>query len=490
MVANQHIQYNDPIEDTNNNIYQPDQVKHTTVKLTEIFSNFNRLEASAFSIEAKVERDKVLNCKFDPTFLWSEGMALDCYYGGRAKRDYVDKNVSGAIGFIGSAEMLEVKPKPKKFLSSSKIDISQFKVNEGDILISRSGTIGNVTFVNKTLEKNLISEHAIRLIPKEYGGYIYAYLKTKTGKILVKANTFGAVVDQIEPEHLKKVLIPNADVKIKKEIHDLIVKSFNLRDESNKLIDNAEALLYKELNLPNINSITPKYFSDKLDVKNFSVKLSSINLRLEATYNNPIINEISTLIRNNSAEVLKIGNEKISSNIILPGRFKRVYVDEENGTPFFGGKQLLELSPSNIKYLSKNQHKDLIKNKLLLSENMIAITCSGTIGKINIIPRHWENWTLNQHVLRIVPVDNNIAGYLFCWLNSDFGYELIVRNNYGAVIDEIDDKHISDIEVPIIKNKESLKKINDMVLKANKLRYQAYTDEITAINQMNNVINS
>lgn len=173
-----------------------------------------------------------------------------------------------------------------------------------------------------------------------------------------------------------------------------------------------------------------------------------------------------------------------------PGRFKRVYVSKENGIPFFGGKQLLELNPSNIKYLSETHHGNRISEQLFLKENMIAVTCSGTIGKVNVIPKHWSNWTLNQHVLRIVAKDNNIAGYIYCWLNSDYGYNLITRNVYGSVVDAMEPTMMEKVEIPILKNEKKQKEINDLVLKANKIRYEAYLKEQEAIRIVNeDVIN-
>ena len=46
---------------------------------------------------------------------------------------------------------------------------------------------------------------------------------------------------------------------------------------------------------------------------------------------------------------------------------------------FFGGKQLLELNPNNVKYLSLDQHSQRISEQLCLKENMIAVTCSGQV---------------------------------------------------------------------------------------------------------------
>ena len=42
-------------------------------------------------------------------------------------------------------------------------------------------------------------------------------------------------------------------------------------------------------------------------------------------------------------EVTTVGDPRISREVILPGRFKRVYVDEGYGRVLIGGKQLSEL---------------------------------------------------------------------------------------------------------------------------------------------------
>lgn len=467
----------------------PTPLKYTSVMLTEVQANNLRLEASAFNLDAKAAKYKVEHCPYGYVHLWGEdGLVKEAYYGGRAKRNYVPKNTIGATGFIGSAEMLEIKPKPIKFLSAKTMNTAPFQVNKGTILISRSGTIGNVTFVNETLSNLLVSEHAIRIIPKKFAGYIYAFLKTKTGKALVQANTFGAVVDQIEPEHLKNIIIPNAPEGIKQMIHEAVIVSYDLRDQSNELIDSAEALLYQELQLPPIEQLKPEYFDETVDLRNYTTRLNDLDLRLDPSFHIPETKAILELINKTSKTVKLIGDKEISKKIILAGRFKRTYVDAENGIPFFGGKQLLELNPSNVKYLSTDQHSARIDKELFLKENMIAVTCSGTIGKVNIIPKHWENWTLNQHVMRIVPSSSSLAGYIYCWLNTDYGYNLIIRHTYGSVVDEIDDRHLSKVEIPLLKNEAKQREINDMVLQANALRYQAHLKEQEAIEMMEGVI--
>lgn len=60
------------------------------------------------------------------------------------------------------------------------------------------------------------------------------------------------------------------------------------------------------------------------------------------------------------------------------------------------------------------------------------------------------------------------------FLSSDYGYQLITRYTYGSVVDEIDDNHVRQIAIPILKDKDVQKQINDLALEANAKRYEAY----------------
>lgn len=488
MVGNNNLAYKfQEVEKDMDYTYLPDQLKYTSVSLKEVINNKLRLEASAFSIEAKIAKEKILNNHNGYEYAWSkEGFIKECFYGGRVKRNYVAKNTEGAVGFLGSAEMLNIYPKAIKFLSSNVINIEPFKVEKGTILISRSGTIGKVTFVNNTLSKNLVSEHAIRIIAKEYAGYLFTFFQTEIGQTLVKSNIFGAVVDQIEPQHFENIIVPNAPKKLKKKIHDLIVHSYDLRDESNDLIDQAEKILYKELQLKPIEELKTEYYDKSVELRNYTTKLSDLRLRLDASYHIPIVQLVEQKIKLNAKEVSTIG--KLSKNVILAGVFKRTYVDRENGIPFLGGRDITQLNPRVEKFLSKSVHATRIKKELEVFENYVLISDRGTIGKIQIVPKHWNGWAVSQNIIKVIANSNDIAGYLYCFLNSDYGQILIKRETYGSVVDMIDDKNVSGIHIPLLKNEKKQKEINDLVLQANELRFQAHLKEQEAIKEMERII--
>jgi type I restriction enzyme S subunit len=459
-------------------------VKWCAVALSDVVARGKRLEASVFDVEAKQAYMLLTHGKYPAVNLISKnGPVEKAYYGGRLKRHYVDETEPGAVGFLGSSEMLDCKPEPVKFMLND-VKTTDVRVKQGVVLISRSGTIGNVTYVGNTLSKFFVSEHAIRIECKDFPGYVYAFLKTKIGKLIVCSTQYGAVIQEIEPEHLATVPIPDAPTMLKKKIHDLIVRSYELRDESNDLIDQATALLIGELKLPDIDAFDVGLYKKAAPVDTFSVRLSEMSGRLDASYHVPIVDAIIEHLKRYAEEVTTVGDPRISREVILPGRFKRVYVDEGYGRVFIGGKQLYELDPTNKKYLSNVHHGDRISRQLELHENMTLITCSGTIGKVALVGKHWENWTANQHIIRILPASEDIAGYLNIFLASDYGKVLITRFTYGSVVDEIDDNHVRQIAIPLLKNHTVQKKINDLALEANEKRYQAYLLEQEALQIM------
>lgn len=463
-----------------------DEVKWCSVALSEVINNSNRFEASAFSLDAKNAREIINNTKFINQPLFGEkGFTKTCFYPGRFKRIYISWKDRNAIGFLGSSEMLEIKPKPEKYLSKNQNDIESLFLNKDDVLISRSGTIGNIAYASKTLLKYLISEHSIRLRDLQNAGYIYAFLKTDIGQTLIKTNTFGSVVNQIEPEHLKNVIIPNPPEILKKEIHNLVVKSYNLRDESNDLIDEAEKMLIEELKLPPIEDFKPKYFDNGKSIRNFEVSLSKLNNRFDGSYHIPLVDCLLKHLKNNASEIKLLGDNTLSNRIILAGVFKRTYVGENEGVPFLGGKDIMQLSPNIEKFLSRKVHEKLIKKSLEVKENMILITDRGTIGNVMIVPKHFEGWAVSQNVIKLECASDDIAGYIYAFLNSHYGKIFLQRETYGSVINMIDDKNVAKLPIPLLINKEIQTKINNLVLEANKKRYEAYVLEQKAIKMVN-----
>ena len=456
-------------------------IKWTSVDVQEVINSDFRLKAGTYGIEARQVRKDLEQGKWPIVYL-GDKFIEDAFYLGRFKRTYVEEKVG--IPFILPSQMTEIYPKASKFISpKTNVDIESTRVEKGQVLLTRSGTIGVVSYVSKTLENQSLSDDVIRIKAQEYSGYIYTYLKSKAGNLLISTNNYGSVIQHIEPEHLNHIPIPNPSPVLKQEIHDLIEESFKLRDESNELMDRAQALLKTALRLPSIEVLQERadQFDKTAGILNYTVSSSEVIDRLDGSYYVPIVKAIEQHIAQRAKEIVKVQNSQISRYVIRPGRFKRVYVEEGNGVVFFTGKHISELDPADKKYLSLSQHTEKIRDELTIKEGMILITRSGTLGKITFVPKHWDRWAITDDIICLVPTTDEISGYLYAWLSSDYARELIHRFAYGAVVRHLEKEHIMQVSVPLLQDENMQREINDTVLEANRKRTEAYNLEQEAL---------
>ncbi len=313
--------------------------------------------------------------------------------------------------------------------------------------------------------------------------------QTDDGQLILQTNNYGAVVKHIEPEHLESIIIPNAPETLKKEIHKLVIESYDLRDESNDLIDKAESILYKELQLKPIEELKTEYFDNSVELRNYTTKLSDLRLRLDGSFHIPIVKQVESALKKNAKQLIKLSDSILTKDIVLPGRFSRTYVDAENGVQFLGGRDLFQLNPTTEKHLSKVVHKKQLEGDLKISKNDILTPSRGTIGKVVFAPEHFSAKAISDNIINIRPANENIAGYLFAILNSEYGSILIKRQIYGGVVDAMEPAMLSSIDIPLLRNDKKQKEINDLVLLANELRYKAHLKEQEAIKKMENIIN-
>lgn len=220
-------------------------VKYCSVALSEVIKKGKRLEASVFDVEAKRARQRIEHGLYPVKMIGGDNGVATSYVCGRFKRIWVKKS---DLPIFQPSSITDVYPSPDGYIShKTRTNTEELRVHAGQILMTCSGTIGKLSYVSKTLENKIFSHDLLRINCKETAdaGYVYTYLKSAIGNKILLTNQYGAVITHIEPEHLATVPIPVAPEKIKKRINDLIVSSYQLRDESNDLIDEATALLKK-----------------------------------------------------------------------------------------------------------------------------------------------------------------------------------------------------------------------------------------------------
>lgn len=457
--------------------------KWCSVRLSEVRERGFRLEAAVYDVESRAAKENIIKCPFGWRPLTGVNGFTDAYVCGRFRRIWVER---GGIPIFQPSSVPELDPVPDGFLSAkTPVNLDMLRVHSGQILLTCSGTVGKAGLVSKTLDGQVFSHDLLRITCRDLSdtGFVYAFLKSRSGQRLLCGNQYGAVITHIEPEHLAALPVPNAPPEIKKRIHEAITKSYALRDESNELLHKANALLQKALGLSSLLDF-PEYPSpDSEKPLAFSVRLQDLAGRLDGSFHIPVIRAIKTRLAESEADIATVGDLRVSKKIILPGRFKRVYVEEGQGVPFLSPRSIGQLDPTDKKWISFGQHEKRIKKDLVLRAGMIVVSCSGTIGNVALVPSFWDGWVMTHDLIRILPTDD-MRGYLYVWLSSPYARTLLQGKAYGAVVQHIDKEHIDSVPVPILKDSSTQSEINQLALAASSLRSQAYDFECAALRDM------
>ena len=369
-----------------------------------------------------------------------EELSEKIFWPGRFKRRYVSKKEGNP--FLMPSEVIMFLPKAKKFIVDYPEEVS---IKENWILITRSGSVGRCLITSKLLKRYVLSDDPIRIVPKDETnvGYLYAYFNTWIGQAFLIKDQYGSTVKHIEPHHVANVLVPRIP-KLEEEINQKILEAHRLREEAQGLLFKAEEMVYSELGLPEINEDDVEYLGGEEGriVKSFEIKASELNLRLDASYHLPTLQQIEANLSKSGFKDVKF--REAIDKIFIPTRFKRPYVTDSNaGVPFLQGSHIPQIKPMDVKYLWGGTKR---LEDILIKKNWVLMTRSGTVGRIGIVRNGWEGWAASEHVLRIIIKSGIHPGYIAAFLSSPYGEYQIKGKIYGAVVDEIGEQDTSLIE--------------------------------------------
>jgi len=401
------------------------------------------------------------------------------YTGGIFKRVFVEDEKYG-IPYISAIHMMKSNPLDTAKLISKKYTPRQkdMTLHDKQILLSCAGTIGNVRLIGSDLDGVIGSQDIIRVLSdnnKALYGFIYAYLASPTAYNYIQSYIYGSVVPRIEPKTLAKLPIPIIPQAKQQEIHNLIVEASNLRVEANKLLREAVKLLECKLPKINISSV----YSSKISSRqgHFS--------RLEATYNTNVIEDFYRDIIDKGVICKTI--KELSREVYTPGIFKRIRTNNpKKGIPFLSGSDLLDQYPSFKNYLSKKM-KNI--DNYVLKEGWLAIQDAGTIGYLSYITKFLDGVSATNNLVRIKPNQGeNFNYYIYCFLKTKIGQQLLKMLEYGSVQKHIDNHQVSSFLIPIFK--DIFTKISEDIKKSVKNLSDACFLEKDAINLIEKEIES
>jgi type I restriction enzyme M protein len=129
-----------------------------------------------------------------------------------------------------SAKLIDVTRASAKQLAT----INAIRVKRGDIVITRSGSIGRVAYITTRYDDAIVSDDLIRArIPDEnLRIFVLAFLETKYAQDQIMRNEYGAIQQHLEPDHVRNLLVPmHEDEKILKDVIATGTKAIETREK-------------------------------------------------------------------------------------------------------------------------------------------------------------------------------------------------------------------------------------------------------------------
>lgn len=159
------------------------------------------------------------------------------------------KHVYGPDGlpYLDSAQILEVAPDVDKYVLSLNAERKAgYLVDAGTIIIPCSGQthgiIGSVVLAGKWHENKVLTNHILRIIPKDSAtvriGYLQVVLGHPTlGRPRVIKGAYGSSVPELSVVDIENLSVPRIGYDLEVEIADAIEEAFALLAYSNELED-------------------------------------------------------------------------------------------------------------------------------------------------------------------------------------------------------------------------------------------------------------
>ncbi len=315
------------------------------------------------------------------------------------------------------------------FISEEKFnELKGFHVNEGDLIVSCSGTIGKIAVVPKNAKKGLINQALLRIrldednVSKKY--FIYYFRSQMFQQRILIQSQGTAMMNLVGMKDFKEVEIPIPPLETQHAIVSKIEELFSELDQGIADLKTAHEQLkvYRQ-------SVLKHAFEGKLTNKN--VKEGELPEGWE-------------LLK--IKDVSKVINGDRSKN--YPSRSHYV----KDGIPFISAGTIDDnkINNTDINYITESKFDSLRSGKL---EKRDLIYClRGSLGKCAIYP--FSKGAISSSLCIVRASELIEHEYLFYYLLSPFANNEILKYDNGTAQPNLSAKDFSNFEIPYTSKQE------------------------------------
>lgn len=336
--------------------------------------------------------------------------------------------------------------------------LKKTKIFGNELIIDKIGNAGSVYFMPKlnrpvTLGMNLFM---LRLKKGFDSRFVYIFLNSKYGKLLIYRRVTGTNPSSIDKNSVRSIQIPIFSIEDQSKIGQLVDLSFEEKENSKRIYQQAEDLLLEDLGLKNV------VFEDELSsVVNYFDVIS--NNRIDPEYFQPKYQKLIERIKNQNAKTL---GELVSMRKgFEPG--SEAYQEEGKLFIRVSSVSKLGIEKKDQKYLIEELYQKLKKDyEPKLGD--ILLTKDATPGIAYVVKESVEG-IISGGILDLKVKENIESEYLALCISSIVGQWQAQRDAGGSIIAHWKPEQIRNLLIPVLPM-EKQKEIAELVKKSHEAR--------------------
>ncbi|MDG9722221.1 methylation-associated defense system restriction endonuclease subunit S MAD5 [Streptomyces sp. DH41] len=397
-----------------------------------------------------------------------------------------------SVPFVGSKDMLVADlsslPRLKKADAESS-SLHYLELQPGMTMISRSGfNAGRRAYVRPDMGGFWSSEDVIKVTPdqnKIKAGYLYTFLWSRFGEVLVRGGVYGSAIRHIAPDHIEEIRVPRFGEAVEKEIHELMEEAASLRAAFQSGVNRATRDLFETAGLADLLDLRWHEQGRDLGFPQRGVDATTLRALNFQPRAQKILRRLGEVEHVTLGEVCKGG--QMSRGL----RFPRV--DGEPGDTYsyrlVGQRQAFWLRPEG-RWISKAH----TSKEVLAEDETVLIAARGTLGENEVYGRSilvtgaWSGHAYSEDFLRLRSGLSGFSGaYLSALLRSEPMFRVLRSCSTGGKQQDIHLDLCAGIPVPTLTEKDR-ERVAGTVRQAYSQRDEADRREDQALTRLEEVV--
>ncbi|MEN4704621.1 restriction endonuclease subunit S [Pantoea agglomerans] len=358
---------------------------------------------------------------------------------GTIAKDYVSADTKDAVPYVSTKQVkgLHAYMDDAKYISKeADIEWAKCRVDDGDIIINKSGNVGAAAvlccapykYVNSVSDIINIKLDKTASIDRDF---LVVYLNSPYGQKQLQRLSGGAIFSHVSLHAIPDIRVYHSDIKAQKYIGDKVRQAEQLRAWAKRLALSIEDLLTSSddylsaCRTPEKKTTRPQLIdlSNRLDPKYYGNKAIAVH-RFTRKTGTPL-----------AALIKSVAN----------GFEERSFI--ENGLAYITVSEVSSgrLDAQSAPKISKSID---VPQKAVIHETCVLVVRTGSIGTAVKVHALDKGCAISSHLIRLEFEDEETAAAVAVFLNSSAGKVLLHKISYGAVQPQIGQEELLALNIP------------------------------------------